>query len=303
MKFIELNQTIKQEINNLYVIKGEDYFLINQAINTIKSSTIEDFEEFNFVKIDADKLKLDELKAIVSTLPFSNEYRLIVLNNPNNEIVKFINNYQLDDFVVLVVVGADKLTKGTIVDCSKLDKKDIERYILNQIKKSNITITNQALDYLIDATESNMSRINTELNKIISFVGNDNQINFDNITNLVSNTKDYVIFMLTNAIDDKNLTNYQKVLNEMSKSLSFSEIFSYLGKYFRRMQYICLNKDDDTLAKILNIKPYAINISRNNISKNGIKYYLNLYQKYVELDYKIKSGKITPDTAIYELIF
>ena len=69
------------------------------------------------------------------------------------------------------------------------------------------------------------------------------------------------------------------------------------------MQYISLNKNDEELAKILSIKPYAVKMSRQNITKNGIKYYLNLYEKYVELDYKIKSGKITPENALYELIF
>jgi len=76
-----------------------------------------------------------------------------------------------------------------------------------------------------------------------------------------------------------------------------------LGKYFKRMQYICLNKQDDELSGILNIKPYAVKMSRQHISKNGIKYYIELYQKYIELDYKIKYGKITPTNALYELIF
>lgn len=89
----------------------------------------------------------------------------------------------------------------------------------------------------------------------------------------------------------------------MSKSQSYAEIFSYLGKYFRRMQYISLNKNDDELASILNIKPYAIKMSRQNITKNGIKYYINLYQKYTDLDYQIKSGEITPYNALYELVF
>ena len=95
----------------------------------------------------------------------------------------------------------------------------------------------------------------------------------------------------------------QKILNEMSKNASMSEIYSYLGKHFKRMQYISLNKNDDEIAKILNLKPYAIKMSRQHVAKNGIKFYINLYQKYVELDYQIKSGKITPANALYELIF
>jgi len=89
----------------------------------------------------------------------------------------------------------------------------------------------------------------------------------------------------------------------MSKNASMGEIYSYLGKHFKRMQYICLNKNDDEIANILNLKPYAIKMSRQHIAKNGIKFYIELYQKYIQLDYEIKSGKITPANALYELIF
>ena len=87
------------------------------------------------------------------------------------------------------------------------------------------------------------------------------------------------------------------------KSSSQGEIFSYLGKYFKRMQYISLSKQDDELGKILNIKPYAIKMARQYITKNGIKFYLGLYEKYIALDYEIKSGKISANNALYKLIF
>ena len=109
--------------------------------------------------------------------------------------------------------------------------------------------------------------------------------------------------MLTNAIDNKNYASYQQVLNDLSKGQTQYEIFSYMGKYFKRMQYIALNKNDEELAKILNIKPYAVKLSRQNVARNGVKYYLNLYEKYINLDQKIKSGKISSTSALYELIF
>ena len=130
-----------------------------------------------------------------------------------------------------------------------------------------------------------------------------NVVTIDIVINLVSNTSEYAIYMLTNAIDNKNYSNYQQILNDLSKAQSQGEIFSYMGKYFKRMQYIALNKNDDEISKILNIKPYAIKMSRQYIANNGIKYYINLYEKYVDLDHKIKSGKISATNALYELIF
>ncbi len=302
---MELNKSLKEKVYNLYNLKGEDSFLIKHAILNIKNAVVADFDEFNFIKIDAEKSKISEIDAQLSTLPIGSEYRMVVISNPNAEIVKFINKYDFSSSsTVAVCVGADKLTAGEIVDCSKLDKIDIQKYALNYLAKSNLSIEEQALDYLIDATSGSMPNLVNELNKLSSYACCENSIiNMEMVTNLVANTTEYVIYMLTAAIDEKNFTKFQTILNTMSKSQSFAEIFAYMGKYFKRMQYISINKNDEELSKILNIKPYAIKMSRQFISKNGVNYYINLYKKYVDLDYKIKSGKISVFNALYELLF
>lgn len=304
MKFIELNKNLKEKINNLYNITGNDDFLIKQAITNLKYALVKDLEEFNYFKADAENMKSSEAVAQISTLPLGNNYRLVVLTNPNSEVVKEINKLNLTDgSVVVVCVNAIKLNNAEIIDCEKLDRLDISKYVLNYLAKNKLSIEERALDYLIEATNSNMSKLNNELNKLTAYCVDIDTITIDIVSNMVPNTAEYVVYMLTNAIDTKNFTSYQKIINEMSKNISMAEIFSYLGKYFKRMQYVCLNKNDDELAKILNIKPYAIKMSRQNVNKNGIKFYINLYEKYVNLDYKIKSGKISATNALYELVF
>lgn len=304
MKFIEINKRLKEEIKNLYNITGDDGFLIKQAITNFKYALIKDFEEFDYVKIDAENMKTNETEAVISTLPMANEYRLVVLANPSAEAVKTINKFDFTDLnVVVVCVNADKLANAEIIECDKLERSDISKYILNYLAKNKLSIEERALDYLIEATGSNMNKISNELNKLVAYSINEDVIRVETVANLVSSTSEYAIFMLTNAIDNKDYTTYQRIINEMSKNLSMNELFSYMGKHFKRMQYISLNKNDEELSKILNIKPYAIKMSRQNIAKNGIKFYINLYQKYVELDYLIKSGKITATNALYELVF
>ena len=304
MKFIELNKHLKSNIEPLYNIKGDDFFLIKQAITTFKSLLVQDFEEFNFVSLDAEKMKKEQIDEQISTLPMISEHRLVIINNPNQEVTKFLNKYEFsDNSIVVVCVNASGLTKATEVDCASLDKADITKYILNYLAKNKLSITEQALDYLEDATNNNMTRIVNELNKITAYCIDTDIITIDIVTNLVSNSSEYAIYILTNAIDTKNYATYQQILNDLSKSQTQNEIFSYMGKYFKRMQYIALSKNDDELCNILGIKPFAIKMARQHIAKNGVRYYINLYEKYIELDYKIKSGKITAKNALYELIF
>lgn len=304
MKFIELNKNLKEKVENVYNIIGEDTFLIKQAILNLKSNLIKDFEDFNFIKVDAEKIKSSEADAILSTLPMANDFRLVVLTKPNSEVVKVINSFNFENSgIVIACINADKLANATTIDCGKLDRSDIVKYVLHNLAKANLSIEEQALEYLIEACSHDMSKISNELNKIISYCANEHVVTIDVVTNLVSNSSEYAIYNLTNAIDNKDFTAFQKILNEMAKSESKSEIFSFMGKYFKRMQYVALNKNDDEVAKFLNIKPFAVKKSRDSVKRNGVKFYINLYQKYVDLDYLIKSGKISVDNALYEIIF
>ena len=304
MKFIELNKKLKEKVEHVYNIVGEDVFLVKQAITNLKSALVLDLEEFNYVKLDADKMKKEEALVNLEMLPMGNDYRLVVLVSPNADVVKFLNSYNFEDSSTIVAcVNAEKLQNAEIIDCTKLDRADITKYVLHHLSKVKLSIQEQALDYLIDATNGDMAKIVNELNKLVSYALDEELITMNMVTNLVANSNEYAIYTLTNAIDNKDFAAYQKVLSEMSKTLSRAEVFSYMGKYFKRMQYVALNKNDEELSKILSLKPYAIKMSRQNVAKNGIKYYINLYDKYVELDYKIKSGQIAVKIALYELIF
>jgi len=304
MKFIDMNKVLKEKICPLYNIVGDDFFLIRQAIVNLKNKFVTDLDEFNYTNLDAEKLKKEQINEQILMMPMISDYRLLVLQNPNTEIVKFLNDFNFDGITTIVVcVGAERLLNAEIIDCNKLERADINKYVLNHLKKHNLSIQEHALDLLVDASNSNMSVLVNELSKITAYCVDEDVITADVVVNLVTTADDYAIYMLSNSIDNKDYATYQKILFSLTKSQTQNEIFSYLGKYFKRMYYIALSKNDDELAKILNLKPYAVKMSRANINKNGIKYYINLYKKYVELDYRIKSGKISAINALYELIF
>ncbi|MCQ2556240.1 MAG: DNA polymerase III subunit delta, partial [Clostridia bacterium] len=262
MKFIELSKNLKQVVKPLYNIKGEDFFLVNQSVILLKQAFIKDLEEFNYAYFD-EETTLGAFSASLETLPIGNDYRLVVINKPNQEILNYISTYDFaNSSTVLAVLNADKFTLGEAVDCSFLDKANLNKYVLNFLSKQNLSIEERALDYLIEVTEGSMARIVTELNKLVAYALDEPTITIDMVTNLVADTSQYMIYTLTNAIDERDYVKYQTVLSDISKTQSFAEIFAYMGKHFRRMQYIALNKDDEKLAKILNIKPYAIKMSR-----------------------------------------
>jgi len=81
MNVLDLKSNLKKSVNSVYVISGNDSFLVNIAISNLKESLIDGFEEFNYIKLEGADLKESDYKLALNTLPFGAGYRLIIINN------------------------------------------------------------------------------------------------------------------------------------------------------------------------------------------------------------------------------
>lgn len=303
MKFLELKKSLSSP-KSIYSITGDDEFLCSQAIKIIKEGLVTSFEEFNYSKVDMDNTKASDYANILNTMAFGDSYRVIVFTNPNAEQIKAINGLTKDlgQVVVVCVNPAVKVDNAEIVDCNHLDRADLIKWLNNYLAKQNITIEKRAFDYILDMSAGDMAYLNTELPKLIAYKG-EGSITYDDVNTTFTKNTNYFVYHLSNAIDNRSIKSQFDILNSLMLGQNVGEIFTFLGSYFRRMFYCSVSKStDDELAQTLKVKPYAISKAKQFVTKNKAKYYIDLYNKYVELDYNIKQGKITPQNAMYELL-
>ena len=303
MKFLQLKKSLN-EPKSIYSIVGDDEFLVSQAVRLIKEGLVTCFDEFNYIKVDMDNTSTKDYTNLLNTMAFGDSYRVVVFTNPNNEQLKAINalTKDLDRVVVVCVQPESKVDNAEIIDCSHLDKVDLVKWVNNYLAKSNTKIEKGAFDYIVDLSGGDLAYLNTELPKLIAYAG-DKTISHQDVDLIFTKNKNYFVYNLSNAIDFKDKKAQFDILNTLTLSQSVGEVFTFLGSYFRRMFYCAISKDsDENLATILKVKPYAIAKARQMVTKNKPTYYIDLYNKYINLDYNIKSGDISPQNAIYELL-
>ena len=303
MKFLQLKQSLSNP-KLIYSITGDDEFLISQALRILKEGLVTCFDEFNYLKVDMDNTITKDYANLLNTMAFGDSFRMVVFTNPNNEQVKTINSLTkgLDRVVVVCVQPESKIDDAEIVDCNHLDKADLIKWVNSYLAKANAKIEKGAFDYIVDLSGGDLAYLNSELPKLISFAG-DKTITREDVDLTFTKNKNYFVYHLSNAIDLKDKKAQFNILNTLTLNQSVGDIFTFLGSYFRRMFYCAISKDtDDELANILKVKPYAISKARQMVTKNKAKYYIDLYNKYIDLDYNIKSGDISPQNAIYELL-
>jgi DNA polymerase-3 subunit delta len=304
MKFLQLKKSLS-EPKQVYSISGDDEFLVTQAIRIIKEGLVTCFEEFNYLKVDMDNTEIKDYANLLNTMAFGDSNRVVVFDTPDAEQVKAINNLikqGLSGVVVVCVQPAVSVENAEIVDCNHLDKADLVKWLNGYFFKSHTKIQKGAFDYIIDLSGGDLAYLNSELPKLTAFAG-DKAITSEDVDLTFTKNKNYFVYHLSNAIDTKNKKAQFDILNALTLNQSVGEVFSYLGAYFRRMFYCSIDTgSDDELASTLKVKPYAITKAKQYVTKNKPKYYIDLYNKYVELDFNIKSGDITPQNAIYELL-
>ena len=155
MKFVDLKSNLQKEIKNLYVVGGNDSFLINQAIEIFKDKLVDALEEFNFQKVDASTLTDNDFVNLFATLPICSQYKLIVLENVSQNNTKAIDNFFKQPFYNVVVVIKNYLYKqGEQVDCDYLDRKDLAKWIENYLKKHDLSIDATAINYILEISNS-----------------------------------------------------------------------------------------------------------------------------------------------------
>ncbi|MBQ8430807.1 MAG: DNA polymerase III subunit delta [Clostridia bacterium] len=305
MKLLELKTSLKNKVEKVYIIQGNDDFLVQQAITILKEALVEGFEDFNFIKIDASELKENDYKNLLNTLPFGSNYKLVIIKNLNQNAVKAIEKFAKEEFcgIVVAVEQPDLKISGELINCDHLDNTDLKKWLNNYFVKNNLKVENNVFDYIIDISSSDLAYISKELEKVAGYCGSEQVVTTDIIKLLFTKNESYFVYNLTNAIDKKDKESAFKILNSLQEDVSVGEIWTFMGPHFRKMFYCATNsKNNDILATILKTKPYAILKSRENVDKNGKSFYVNLYNKYTNLDFEIKSGKISPINAIYSLL-
>lgn len=311
MKFVELKKTIKNELNKLYILSGDDRFLCFNALEIIKKRIGLTFADLNSASFADDNFSEQALIESCYVLPFGDEHRLIIVKGVGNlkkageKIVEYFK--KPNDTTIVVFVCPEKLeyvkaieSYATIVDCNTLDEQTLSNWIVNFLNKRNVQIEKEAVLRLIEYTSGKLTRISAELEKMASFVGENGKILEKTVNTFVVKDREYQIYELTEALAqgkaDLCFEMLQTILD--TKKSEFS-IVTPLYNYFRRLLYIKTSKlGNAELAREFGNKEYAVKKMREKTNFYTAKSLKRCVELLAECDLNIKSGKMASDVAV-----
>lgn len=312
MKFIELPKSLKEKILPLYILKGDDSFVINSAIKHISNACGNELNDFNKVIFDNENFTMEKFIESIYMIPIGENKRFILIKDVqkiNEKDKKLITSTleNISDNTCLVIIYNDAwkfLKLGEIVNCGKMDFNMLSKFILIEFKKINKEISSDAIQSLIELCSYDMTKISSEIKKLI-YCNDEPIIDKKDVLCLVHADEEYQVFELTESLGSKNGSQALKILcNFLEKKEPIQNLFSLIANHFRRIAHVSISgMNEYELAPLLGVKEYAIIKAKQQskyFSKIQLKNILNVLEN---IDEMIKSGKMISENAIFYLVF
>lgn len=317
MQALQLKQSFKTNIADIYSLSGDDEGMILFALEKFYSLIPNDAREFCIERFEGNDVNQKDVIASLSYVSMFGDRRLVILKDFNRKL-SLKESEQWLDYVdnviegnVLILVNSPTIKTAinqyvVDVDCNKMGLLDWVDYIQTLFDFYKIKYDKSALSEIVNRCNKDFGKINNELKKIMLYVGNGVEVDRAVVDAIVATDTETQVFEFIYAIQDGA---YDKAMGIMSVLLSRgdkpSAILSTLTLTYKRMFAIMTNEGgDDFLCESLGMKKNALFMAKKKIdsAKRRSSGFLGklkdaLYYLYqLELDFK--SGRITQDNAL-----
>ena len=318
MQFSDLEISLTNGIMPIYQIYGKDAFLRGSALSLIKSVALSepDLNLTNYQGEDVLKEPEDFLNAVKS-YPFLSDKRYVVVydyyptaKDLNSKRFSSVFN-NIEETTIIIIVNEKKCEalfkhkNVTSIDCDRASDAFLVKWIRKKALESKVIIGTDALNKIIEYTSGDMSKISGEVSKLISFVGENNEITVYDVELVISKDLDFEVYELTGFIADLKRDKAFLTLKEMlSKNQDKQVLFIAIYYHFRRLLHSSIsNLSDNELALSLGVKEFAIRKYRAQAKKFTPVKLKFICDKLASFDGAFKRGDISVDSALWNSIF
>lgn len=323
-----------QNLKSLYLLYGEELFLLETILKKIKTLFGETIKGINYILIDESNI--NELIANIETPAFGYEKKLIIARNTgilkkegkrkNTETAKIkekINNYIkenikiINESTVLVFVEeeADKKQElyttieklGTVCQFEYQKPLQIEARIKAICNSYKVQIDNSTLRYFIECAGTNMQDVINEIRKLIEYAGTNGTIKREDIDKLTIKKLESVIFDLTDTLGKKDIAKALEVLQNLIYAKEpIQKILITLYNHFKKLYFttIALKYNKDIITS-LNLKPnqtFLVNKYKTQAKYFKEKELKEILQNLRDLDFNYKNGLIDLQVGLESIL-
>ena len=307
------------EIGNLYLLTGNEPFLIRLNTDRIKDALISEEDAFmNFDHFVGARMDPEEIKISLETLPFLGERRVVVIeqsgafgkkSNEFEGLQKILEDLPQTTTAVFMEDEIDKRTKlfksvqkcGQVITLDHPNEHDLSVWIRQECKKRAVRIDNNEISYLLSLAGTDMAHILSEVEKLCSLVKEKGMITHADIDQIISPSVETRIFRLTDLLGSGQSAGaylaYTDLLRQNEKK---EHIFYMIGRQFHMLYRTSLMEKSSfqEVAAELKIRDFAAKEYIRQARMFGREKVYRILEKLYQTDLAVKTGEMTIDEAL-----
>ncbi len=319
-------------LENIYVLYGEEIFLLESCLKRIKKNFGEIATGINLIQIDETNIK--SLLSELQTPAFGYTKKMIIVKNTKllkketkkrgvselievkeklNEYLK--NNKSDDNILIFIEENVDKTelldtiqSLGGVICNFEFQKPfQIEQRLKSICNAYKVNVDNKTLNHLIDVSGTNMQTLINEIRKLIEYAGENGTIKPADIDAMCTKTIDSNVFDLTDNLGKKNITAVIQILNELLYSREpIQKILITLYNHLKKLYIVKLAEEQNrNIAVELNLKPnqtFLVSKYKTQSKYFETKELMTILRELIDLDYNYKIGKIDLNIGLESIL-
>ena len=175
MKTID-NDIKTGQFKQIYLLYGEEQYLIRQYRDKLKHALATDDDTMNFSAFSGSDINQKEIIDLAETLPFFADRRVILIEDSGffksscEDLAEYLTQVAPATHFIFVEEEVDKRSKmyktvknnGKIVEFSAQSEELLTRWILTRLKKEGKNITGSVMQLFLSRTGTDMGNIDRE---------------------------------------------------------------------------------------------------------------------------------------------
>ncbi len=212
---------MKLENHRLIMLAGEEEVLRRRSLDEILQNFNLTKDDFDLEMVDADSSEPSSWFGSVSTIPFMAERRTLIVRHLLKRDPATLGSVDLGKVPasgLLILIGDSEMSaedrtakhrkawekvvtaaKGLILNFDP-DPKRAKATVKAEVARLEKTMTDRAMDTLVDMTGGSSSRALDELEKLTIYVGSETQIQEDDVRAVVSPSREWNVFKMVDAV-------------------------------------------------------------------------------------------------------
>ena len=328
MEIKELDKEISSnKIRNIYFFYGEETFLLDSKVLSIKKKLIApDFADFNVMSVDG-KTGLSAFSDFINSYPFMSEKKLLIIKDSGlfsgnkgsemqelKELCAFPPEYL---HIIFVEKDFDKKKEstikfiednGAIVRFDRLSPTQIENWLEKMFEKQEKRITPKALSNMVARTGGSLTAAYNEFQKLLAYVGERADITPEDVDNVVSKSVEFMVYELFDKIvESRNrtvMTELKLLCDKRDKKDTPQRVYSILLGAVSELLMVKQLKADGLSAEEISgyyerkVPLFVVNKAIKQSKKFEEDFLAEVFRKGTMYDLYTKSGKMDIETAL-----